>query len=200
MLTRISKTGSWEPGIHDTTYNGPNHRISTCHLKSEQRETTSCQGVWLRIPENDWVGVGALGSRFLRYEFGYQCLMILNHVPGSCEHGLFNKIYNLGHRPKVVRSCGSIFGCVLLKREVGNEHARAWKLKNVPLNENKQLHLLRTWLSPSSSWNVIYTVPSKPGRILWSVTKGTWKVMSGTGKGSCLFLMIPDSLKKSQFT
>lgn len=68
----------------------------------------------------------------------------------------------------------------------GNEHARAWKFKNVPLNENKQLHLLRTWLTQSSSWNVIYTVPSKPRRILWSVTKGTWKVMSGTGKGSCL--------------
>lgn len=88
--------------------------------------------------------------------------------------------------PRTLKSSGKMY-------HWGNEHARAWKLKNVPLSENKQLYLLRTWLTQSSSWNVIYTVPSKLRRILWSVTKGTQNVMSAKAK----FLMIPDSLKKS---
>lgn len=214
MLTKISKTGSLEsmiPYITDWITK------SVCAIQNLKQTNYKFSRSGFKDP---WKWLNQ--HRFIRnfasaIKSSSSCLTIPNDTSVSCKQDLFNKIYKLGYNPKVIRFYRNIFGCVPLKREVmnsepripessgkryhwGNKHARAWKFKNVPLNENKQLHLLRTWLTQSSNWNVIYTVPSKPRRILWSVTKSTWKVMSGTGKGSCLFLMIPDSRKKSQFT
>lgn len=197
-------------------YNRLNHKISVCHLTSKTEiKYKSFQGVGLRIHENDRINTDPQDPASSR-STGNRAWHSLEICLRAARRVYLTTLITWGTNIRSLGSTGTFLDAFYWKEKKwmqnpGNlsyQRKGLMEAMSTPGPENsRMLPGMKTsssiasehsWLSPRLE-RYLHS-PSEPRGVLWSVTKSTQKAMSGTGKGSRLFWMIPDSLKKSQFT